>query len=165
MWPPIARWRVPPPSPHGNWRILTSSPSPSIPTLPLLLPPCSLVFFSFLMLRKGVAQAGVGEVLGAPGIFSEVAPVQMRGVLRYKWEAYCATNGRCTAAFPFLQGFEARKAQRYTWGAYCGTNWRCTASTFQTSCTGWEFLKQCPLGRRGEEGEGSPNGTWGQTHI
>ena len=40
----------------------------------------------------------------------------MGGVLRYKWEAYCGTNGRCTAAFPFLQGLEASKAQRYKWG-------------------------------------------------
>ena len=52
-------------------------------------------------------------------------------------EAYCGTSGMCIAAFPFLQGLEASKAQRYKWGAYCGTNWRCTASTFQTSCTGW----------------------------
>ena len=29
--------------------------------------------------------------------------------------------------FPFLQGFEPRKAQRYKWEAYCRTNWRCTA--------------------------------------
>ena len=75
-----------------------------------------------------------------PGIFSKVSPVQMGGVLRYKWEAYCGTNWRCTAAFPFLQSLEASKAQRYKWGAYCGTNWRCTASTFQTSCTRWGFL-------------------------
>ena len=32
---------------------------------------------------------------------------------RYKWEAYCGTNGRCTAAFPFFQSFEASEAQRY----------------------------------------------------
>ena len=65
------------------------------------------------------------------GIFSKVTPVQMGGVLRYKWEAYCGTNWRCTAAFPFLQGLEASKAQRYKWGAYCGTNWRCTAVLFR----------------------------------
>ena len=34
------------------------------------------------------------------------------GVLRYKWEAYCSTNWRCTAAFPFLQSLEASEAQR-----------------------------------------------------
>ena len=64
----------------------------------------------------------------------------MGGVLWYKWEAYCGTNRRCIAAFPFLQGLEASKAQRYKWEAYCGTNWRRIASTFQTSCTGWGFL-------------------------
>ena len=50
----------------------------------------------------------------------------MGGVLPYKWEPYCNTNGRCTVGFPFLQGLEARKVQRYKWGAYCRTNWRCT---------------------------------------
>ena len=51
----------------------------------------------------------------------------MGGVLPYKWEAYCSTNGRRIAGFPFLQGVEARKVRRYKWGAYCRTNWRCTA--------------------------------------
>ena len=59
--------------------------------------------------------------------------VQIGGVLH-------STDWRCTAAFPFLRSSEASKAQRYKWEAYCGTNWRCTASTFQTSCTGWGFL-------------------------
>ena len=36
--------------------------------------------------------------------------------MRYKKEAYCSTNWRCTAAFPFLQGLEASKAQHYKWG-------------------------------------------------
>ena len=51
----------------------------------------------------------------------------MGGVLPYKWEAYCSTNGRCTVGFPYLQGLEARKVQQCKWGAYCRTNWRCTA--------------------------------------
>ena len=51
----------------------------------------------------------------------------MGGVLPYKWEACCSTNGRCIVGFPFPQGLEARKVQRYKWGAYCRTNWRCAA--------------------------------------
>ena len=51
----------------------------------------------------------------------------MGGVLPYKREAYCRTNGRRTAGFPFLRSLEARKVRRYKWGAYCRTNWRCTA--------------------------------------
>ena len=31
----------------------------------------------------------------------------MGGVLPYKWEVYCSTNGRCTVGFPFLQGLDA----------------------------------------------------------
>ena len=36
--------------------------------------------------------------------------------MRSKWEAYCGTNVRCTAAFPFLQSLEASEAQRYKRG-------------------------------------------------
>ena len=62
-----------------------------------------------------------------PQYFSKSTAVQMGGVLPYKWEAYCSTNGRCIAGFPFLRSLEARKARRYKWGACCRTNWRCTA--------------------------------------
>ena len=36
-----------------------------------------------------------------PQYFPKSTAVQMGGVLPYKWEAYCSTNGRCTVAFPF----------------------------------------------------------------
>ena len=72
-----------------------------------------------------------------PGIFSKVSPVQMGGVLRCKWEAYCGYKWEVYCGVSFLQGLEASKAQRYKWGAYCGTNWRCTASTSQTSCNSY----------------------------
>ena len=62
-----------------------------------------------------------------PQYFSKSTAVQMGGVLPYKWEAYCSTNGRRIAGFPFLRSLEARKVRRYKWGAYCRTNWRCTA--------------------------------------
>ena len=57
----------------------------------------------------------------------------MGGVLPYKWEAYCRTNGRRIAGFPFLRSLEARKRKvlRYKWGACCRTNWRCTAVLFR----------------------------------
>ena len=66
-----------------------------------------------------------------PQYFSKSTAVQMGGVLPYKWEAYCSTNGRRTAGFPFLRSLEARKVRRYKWGAYCRTNWRCTAVLFR----------------------------------
>ena len=59
-----------------------------------------------------------------PQYFSKSTAVQMGGVLPYKWEAYCSTNGRRIAGFPFLRSLEARKVRRYKWGAYCRTNWR-----------------------------------------
>ena len=66
-----------------------------------------------------------------PPYFSKSIAVQMGGVLPYKWEAYCSTNGRRTAWFPFLRSLEARKVRQYKWGAYCRTNWRCTAILFR----------------------------------
>ena len=66
-----------------------------------------------------------------PQYFSKSTAVQMGGVLPYKWEAYCSTNGRRIAGSPFLRSLEARKVRRYEWGAYCRTNWRCTAVLFR----------------------------------
>ena len=53
-----------------------------------------------------------------PQYFSKSTAVQVGGVLPYKWEASCSTNGRRTAGFPFLRSLEARKARRYKWGAF-----------------------------------------------
>ena len=64
---------------------------------------------------------------GSPSIFSKSAAVQLGGILPYKWEAYCSTNGRRIAGFAFLRSFEARKIRRHKWGVYCRTNWRCIA--------------------------------------
>ena len=66
-----------------------------------------------------------------PQYFSKSTAVQMGGVLPYKWEAYCSTNGSHIAGFPFLRSLEAREVRRYKWGAYCRTNWRCTAVLFR----------------------------------
>ena len=62
-----------------------------------------------------------------PQYFLKSTAVQMGGVLPYKWETYCRTNGRCIAWFPFIQSIKRRKVHRYKWGAYCRTNWRCIA--------------------------------------
>ena len=68
-------------------------------------------------------------------------------VSRYKWEAYCNTNGRRTAiqmggvltVFPFPQSVGAPKVLRYKWEAYCNTNGRCIAILFLRSSGGWGF--------------------------
>ena len=60
-------------------------------------------------------------------------------VLRYKWEAYCNTNGgaycntdgRSTGSIPFPQSVGAPKVLQYKLEAYCDTNWRCIAILFE----------------------------------
>ena len=86
-----------------------------------------------LYLVKRLLWQGIQKRSGDPNpqYFSKSITVQMGGVLPYKWEAYCSTNGRRIAGFPFLRSLEARKVRRYKWGAYCRTNWRCTAVLFR----------------------------------
>ena len=38
-----------------------------------------------------------------PQYFAKSTAIQMGGVLPYKWEAYCSTNGRRIAGFPFFK--------------------------------------------------------------
>ena len=65
--------------------------------------------------------------------------IQIGGVLQYKWEAYCDTNGRRTAiqmggvltVCPFPQGLGAPKALQYKWEAYYNTHGRYTAILFE----------------------------------
>ena len=97
-----------------------------------------------------------------PQYFSKSTAVQMGGVLPYKWEAYCSTNGRRIAGFPFLRSLEARKVRRYKWGAYCRTNWRCTAvlSPRPVGVGVSETLPNLDSTGRGQSGEG-----WGGTRT
>ena len=63
--------------------------------------------------------------------------IQMGGVSRYKWEAYCNTNGRSTEVFPFPESSVAPTAiqiggvLQYKLEAYC--------NTFLRSSGGWGF--------------------------
>ena len=54
--------------------------------------------------------------------------IQMGGVLQYKWEAYCDTNGS-TDSISFSSERRTPKILQYTLEAYCNcnTNWRCIA--------------------------------------
>ena len=82
-----------------------------------------------------------------PQYFSKSIAVQMGGVLPYKWEAYCSTNGRRIAGFPFLRSLEARKVRRYKWGAYCRTNGRCSAVLFR-QVVGVGVSEKLPIDRQ-----------------
>ena len=65
--------------------------------------------------------------------------IQMGGVLQYKWEAYCDTNGRSTDSLSLSlepRGTESTAIQvggvlRYKWEVYC--------DTFLRSSGGWGF--------------------------
>ena len=83
-----------------------------------------------------------------PPVLLQKYCVQMGGVLPYNWEAYCSTNGRRTAGFPFLRSLEARKVRRYKWGAYCRTNWGCTAVLFR-QVVGVGVSETLPINLRG----------------
>ena len=76
-----------------------------------------------------------------PQYFSKSIAVQMGGggVLPYKWEAYCSTNGRRIAGLPFVRSLEARKVRRYKWGGVLPYKLEVYCRTFQTSCRGWGF--------------------------
>ena len=95
----------------------------------------------------------IASDLASRALTSQAKP-QRESELRCKWEAYCSTNWRFTAVFPFLRSLEASKARRYKCGSYCGTNWRCTASAFQASCTGWGSWT---VPKWGSEGVGEDN--------
>ena len=70
------------------------------------------------------------------------SPVQIGGVLQYKWEVYC---GACLS--PRIR---SQKAQRYKWVAYCSTTWRCTAVLFRQAVRvgGRKQIRRtiCPFG-------------------
>ena len=72
--------------------------------------------------------------------FPKSTAIQVGGVLQYKWEAYCDTNGRSTDSISlFFQSVGTPKGLQYKLEAYCKTNWRCIAILFLRSSGGWGF--------------------------
>ena len=65
--------------------------------------------------QQEVQEKATQELSGTPNHwhFLQILPVQMAGVLQYKWEAYCGTIWRRIAVFPFLQSLETKQTQRY----------------------------------------------------
>ena len=49
-----------------------------------------------------------------PQYFSKSTAVQMGGVLPYKWEAYCSTNGRRIAGLKTLTSLKIRRFGRFS---------------------------------------------------
>ena len=72
--------------------------------------------------------------------FPKSTAIQMGGVLQYKWEAYCDTNGRSTESIPFPQSLGAPKVLQYKLEAYCNTcRLEVYCDTFLRSGGGWGF--------------------------
>ena len=69
----------------------------------------------------------------------------MGGVLPYKWEAYCSTNGRRIAGFPFLGSLEARKALPYKRGGVLPYKLEVHCRTFSETSRGWGFRNTAQL--------------------
>ena len=67
----------------------------------------SLKLSSFIVLLRLPLLVRNFPIFPTTNIFSRALLVQMGGIVRYKWEAYCSRNWRCIAAFPFLQVLEA----------------------------------------------------------
>ena len=57
--------------------------------------------------------------------------VQKGGVLRYKWQVHCVTNGRCTAIQMKALVSLSNLPQDLEEEKYNSTNWRCIAVLFQ----------------------------------
>ena len=78
--------------------------------------------------------------------FPENIVVQMGGVLRYQWEAYCDTNGRSTEVFPFPESSMAPKAMQYKLEVYCNTFLRRRAQRLKNfKIALWDFNFQARL--------------------
>ena len=117
----------------SEFRRVTSTPDPFTFEKHRNKPPISIAIllqkYALFLAESSVYQKRSGDP--NPSIFRKVLPYKWGGVLPYKWEAYCSTNRRRIAGFPFLRSLEARKVRRHKWGAYCRTNWRCTTVLFR----------------------------------
>ena len=80
--------------------------------------------------------------------FPKSTAVQMGGVLQYKWEAYCNTNGGSTDSISLSserRGTKSTAVQiggvlQYKWEAYCDTFSRSGGGSENSVLTKWGFL-------------------------
>ena len=71
--------------------------------------------------------------------FPKSTAIQMGGVLRYKWEAYCDTNGRSTDSISFSSKRRGTKSTAIQIGGVLQYKWEAYCDTFLRSSGGWGF--------------------------
>ena len=78
-------------------------------------------------------------------IFSKVSLVQMGGVLRYKLEAYCSTNWRCTAAFRIFPKLRSQRGTALQMGVVLRYKLEVYRQYFSDKLCGLGVPKQFPF--------------------
>ena len=71
--------------------------------------------------------------------FPKSTAIQMGGVLRYKWEAYCDTNGRSTDSISLSSKRRGTKSTAVQIGGVLQYKWEAYCDTFLRSSGGWGF--------------------------
>ena len=71
--------------------------------------------------------------------FPKSIAIQMGGVLQYKWEAYCDTNGRSTDSISLSSERRGTRSTAVQIGGVLQYKWEVYCDTFLRSSGGWGF--------------------------
>ena len=71
--------------------------------------------------------------------FPKSIAIQMGGVLQYKWEVYCDTNGRSTDNISLSSERRGTKSTAVQIGGVLQYKWEVYCDTFLRSSGGWGF--------------------------
>ena len=77
--------------------------------------------------------------------FPKSTAIQMGGVLQYKWEAYCDTNGRSTDSLSLSLEPRGTKSTAIQMGGVLRYEWELYCDTFLRSSGGWGFRHSSDL--------------------
>ena len=84
----------------------------------------------------------------------------MRGVLQYKWEAYCDTNGRSTDSLSLSLEPRGTKSTAVQMGSVLRYKWEVYCDTFLRSSGGWGFRHSSELEPMERIWRGSEHVSW-----
>ena len=71
--------------------------------------------------------------------FLKSTAVRVGGVLQYKWEAYCGTNGRSTDNISLSSEHRGTESTAIQMGGVLQYKWEVYCDTFLRSSGGWGF--------------------------